>query len=70
MYDIEISFKEMNREDIRDVLLLTDTALQIDDTNEQLNEILHLLERMFHVNGNNFYRATGNGHTIENGTHL
>ena len=49
--------KGMSFRDLRDVLQVGSTALEIREPDEQLSEVLYLLERIFRTGNNNFYFA-------------
>lgn len=54
----------MTSRDLRDVLLVSGTALEINDADEQLSEVLYLLERIFKTGNNNFYFANSRGQSL------
>ncbi|MCG2776877.1 MAG: LuxR C-terminal-related transcriptional regulator [Desulfobacterales bacterium] len=59
-----MTLKKMTSKDLRDVLLVSGTAFEISDADEQLSEVLHLLEEIFKTGNNNFYFASTSGRSL------
>ncbi len=64
MHEFGMTLKEMTSRDLRDVLLVSGTALEINDADEQLSEVLYLLEQIFKTGNNNFYFASSSGQSL------
>jgi DNA-binding CsgD family transcriptional regulator len=64
MYEFGKTAKEMTTRDLRDVLHVSGTALEIKEPDEQLSVVLYLLERVFKTGNNNFYYANSSRQSL------
>jgi DNA-binding CsgD family transcriptional regulator len=65
MQEFSSTLKEMTSRDLRDVLLVGGSALEIKEADEQLSEVLCLLEQIFKTGNNNFYFACSSGQELD-----
>jgi DNA-binding CsgD family transcriptional regulator len=56
--------KKLTSGDLRDVLLVSSTALEVMDPEEQIAAVLYLLEKIFKTGNNNFYFASNIGQSL------
>jgi DNA-binding CsgD family transcriptional regulator len=59
-----MTLKGLTSKDLRDVLLVSGTALEVLDPEEQLSAVLYLLEKIFKTGNNNFYFAGISGQSL------
>jgi len=59
-----MTVNKITSKDLRDVMLISGTALEIKNPEEQLSSVLDLLERVFKTGNNNFYFACNSGHNL------
>jgi DNA-binding CsgD family transcriptional regulator len=64
MHESGMTVKEMTSKDLRDVLHVSGTALEIKEPDEQLSVVLYLLERIFKTGNNNFYFASSSRQSL------
>ena len=64
MYKLGITVKQMTSRDLRDVVRVSGTALEVMDPEEQLSSVLLLLEKIFKTGNNNFYFASNTGQNL------
>lgn len=64
LHELGMTVKEMTSRDLRDVLLVSGTALEVPDPEEQLSAVLYLLEKIFKTGNNNFYFASNSGQSL------
>jgi len=64
MHEFVRTVKEMTSRDLKDVLHVSGTALEIKEPDEQLSVVLFLLERIFKTGNNNFYFANSSRQSL------
>jgi len=60
-----MSVARMSNQDMRELLTIAGTALEIGDAGEQLSTVLHFLERIFKTSSNNFFFAHRNSPSLD-----
>lgn len=65
MKEVPMSVNRMSNQDMRELLTIAGTALEIGNADEQLSEVLRFLEQIFKTSSNNFFFAHRNSPSLD-----